>query len=109
MHNTDRIQEYKNKVVLINPIQQHHGPILPIKNDRTNPEPREITDAERKKSAWKTLRGEKKKVRAVGYHKRMENRYELEKQWSQSMAGKPQGEKWIAMAWRDDTLKNKTA
>jgi large subunit ribosomal protein L13e len=84
--NVQRLKEYKAKLVLF-PLKKgkpKKGPIpesaedalkatqlkttvLPITNDFSMPEPREIKPEERKKSAFKTLRRARKAVKNVGY------------------------------------------
>lgn len=85
--NIQRLKEYKAKLVLfplksgkakkgeiadsavdaLKNVVQLKTEIFPIVNDRSMPEPREITAEEKKKSAFKTLRNARRDVKAVGY------------------------------------------
>jgi large subunit ribosomal protein L13e len=85
--NIQRLNEYKAKLVLfprqagktkkgpiadsaeeaLKNVQQLQGNVLPIATTVSQSEPREITAAERKKSAHKTLRHARRTVKAVGY------------------------------------------
>jgi hypothetical protein len=89
-----QLRQYTTRVITEpnNTIIQHKGPILPIKNDRSNPEPREITEKERKTSAWRTIRKAKREVRAVGHKYKLKNEEKKREAWRHSMAG-PRDEK----------------